>query len=201
MPQRSGDGGALFAQRHAKALAREADRRVDADRARADDQRALSFGCHHGAHTRAKVAIGRRAATHSNCAIDRVLGRAMADATLATAPLFDVSLSIGPPEVLPEMMEARIIFEPFYDAAGSSPDCAELLLTEIETKFAVDAYSDAVSTASHSLKGAAGTAGAMRLMEATILFRDSPTAESLARLRPLLEASRAEFARVWPAPA
>ena len=84
----------------------------------------------------------------------------MADATLATAPLFDVSLSIGPPEVLPEMMEARIIFEPFYDAAGSSPDCAELLLTEIETKFAVDAYSDAVSTASHSLKGAAGTAGA-----------------------------------------
>ena len=48
MPQRSGDGGALFAQRHAKALAREADRRVDADRARADDQRALSLFGHHG---------------------------------------------------------------------------------------------------------------------------------------------------------
>ena len=145
---------------------------------------------------------GRRAGRRTPIAQSIACSAApMADATLAAAPLFDVSLSIGPPEVLPEMMEARIIFEPFYDAAGSSPDCAELLLTEIETKFAVDAYSDAVSTASHSLKGAAGTAGAMRLMEATILFRDSPTAESLARLRPLLEASRAEFARVWPAPA
>ena len=117
------------------------------------------------------------------------------DVELAPALLFNSSLfdlDEADPEQCHELWE---VIAPFYDAHGTSKDCAAQLLRDLEDAFVAGNVEQHRRTA-HSLRGVASTAGAARLAEAVLAFQAAPSREAFAPMRALLEETQREFARV-----